>query len=576
MLYFLLLITTLRTTIINMKYFEWIATAKTIKLRALVLIFFIAVAYLVLMFRLFDLATIEEEKLYQRSFFGYHKFKEERKEIVDRNGELLAINLSTASLHANPQKIIDPKEAVDQLAKIMPEINKKDLLENLTSNKSFFWIKRDLTPKEQYGIHNLGIPGFDFEQDQKRVYTYSNLLSHLLGFVGRDGKGQAGVEMYFDKYLRNIDSGSSDPLELAIDIRVQNIVSEEMEKIIKKFSAQGGIGIVADAKTGEILSLVNKPDFDPHFPGQATPDQLFSKVTLGAYELGSVMKIITFAIGFDTKKIQLNDLYNIGTPLKISGYHIKDHSPKNGWRTVPEVFIYSSNIGTVQIALEIGRENFRKYLRALGFFNPVGIELKERANPLYPSTNAWSDITMATISYGYGFSVSPLHFVQAMIPVINGGYMYPLTLLKKNNNTVSTPPVKIFDESTSFFMNKLLRLNAVVGSGKLAEVPEYLPGAKTGTANKASQGKYDKKSRFSSCIAAFPMHDPKYILFIMIDNPKGLAETYGFATGRYTSGPGAGNVIRRMGTLYGLQPVDGEDPAIKNLLHVDYIADDDI
>jgi cell division protein FtsI (penicillin-binding protein 3) len=557
------------------KYFEWVANSKVISARILLLISCLFCCYLSLIIRLFDLATIEEDKLYQRSFFGYHKFKEERKEIVDRNGELLAVNLSTASLYANPKKIIDPKEAVDQLSKIMPQVNKQELLQNLSSDKTFFWIKRDLTPKEQYGIHNLGIPGFDFQQDQKRVYTYSNLLSHLLGYVGRDGNGLGGVELYFDKFLRNIDSGSAGPLELSVDVRVQNIVSEELDDIIKKFSAQGAIGVVADVTSGEILALVNKPDFDPHAPGKANPEALFNKATLGAYELGSVMKIMTFAIGFDTKKIQLNDLYNITTPLRISGYTIKDFYPKSGWRTVPETFIYSSNIGTVQIALEVGKDTFRKYLRSLGFFNQTSLELKEKATPLYPPSRSWGDLSMATISYGHGIAVSPMHLIQAMIPIVNGGYLHPLTLLKKDKNAISTPPLKVLDDSTSFFMNKLLRLTIEKGSGKRAEVDGYLPGGKTGTANKASNGGYDKKARFSSFVSAFPMNDPKYVLYIMIDNPQGIAETHGAATGSYTAAPATSNIIRRMGTLYGIKPFDPDDADVKNILHVDYIVDED-
>jgi cell division protein FtsI (penicillin-binding protein 3) len=558
-----------------LKHFEWISTPKAISFRMMLLILCLFFCYIALIVRLFDLATIEEDKLYQRSFFGYHKFKEERKEIVDRNGELLAINLSTASLYANPQKIIDPKEAVDQLSKIMPQINKKELLENLTSDKSFFWIKRDLTPKEQYGVHNLGIPGFDFQQDQKRVYTYKNLLAHLLGFVSRDGNGLGGVELYFDKFLRNIDSGSVDPLELSVDVRVQNIVSEELDDVIKKFSAKGGIGIVADATTGEVLALVNKPDFDPHFPGQANPDALFNKATLGAYELGSVIKTITFAIGFDSKKIQVNDLYNISTPLRISGYTIKDFYPKGGWRTVPELFIYSSNIGTVQIALEIGKDNFRKYLRSLGFLNQTTIELPEKATPLYPPTRSWSDLSTATISYGHGICVTPLHLIQAMIPIVNGGYMHPLTLVKKDKKVIATPPLKVMDDSTSFFMNKLLRLTIEKGSGRRAEVAGYFPGGKTGTANKAVNGKYDKKSRISSFVSAFPMNDPKYVIYVMVDDPHGIAETHGAATGSYTSAPATANIIRRIGTLYGIKPLDPEAEEVKNVLHVDYIVDDD-
>ena len=543
-----------------LKYFNWSSYAEVLSFRVWIVIIGLFICYLGLILRLFDVATTEEEKLYQRSFFGYHKFKEERKEIIDRNGELLAVNLSTASLYANPKKIIDAKEAVDQLSKVMPNIKKKKLLKELQDDKkSFTWIKRDLTPKEQYGIHNLGIPGFYFQQDQKRVYTYSNLTSHLLGFVGRDGNGLGGVEFHFDKFLRNIDAGIDDSLDLSLDIRVQNIVSEELDRAIKKFSAEGAIGIVADVNNGEVLALVNKPDFNPHDPGKAKKGVLFNKATLGAYELGSVMKIITFASALDTRKIQLHDLYNITHPIKIDKYTIRDLYPKKGWKTVPEIFTNSSNIGTIQIVLELGKDNLRKYLKSFGFMDQSTLELSEKATPLYPADRAWGDVYLATMSYGHGLAISPVHLVQAMIPVVNGGYLHPLTLLKKKTDSLSTPPVKILDDNTSFLMNKLLRNVVKRGNSRRAEVPGYLVGGKTGTANKASAGKYDKKSRFSSFISVFPMVDPKYVLYVLIDNPQGLPETNGSATGSWTAAPAAAKMINRIGTLYGVRTFDEKD-----------------
>ena len=561
-----------------LRYFNWSSSSEIISFRTWMVIVILFICYLGLILRLFDVATTEEERLYKRSLFGYHKFKEERKEIIDRNGELLAVNLSTASLYANPKKIIDSKEAVDQLSKVMPKIKTKKLLKELQDDKkSFVWIKRDLTPKEQYGIHNLGIPGFYFQQDQKRVYTYSNLTSHLLGFVGRDGNGLGGLEFHFDKFLRNIDAGIDNSLDLSLDVRVQNIVSEELDKVIKKFSAEGAIGIVADVNNGEILALVNKPDFNPHDPGKAKKEVLFNKATLGAYELGSVMKIVTFASVLDTRKVQLHDLYNITHPLKIDKYTIKDLYPKQGWKTVPELFVFSSNIGTVQMVLELGKDNLRKYLKSFGFMEQSTLELSEKATPLYPADRSWGDVYLATMSYGHGLAVSPVHLVQAMIPIVNGGYLHPLTLLKKNPEAIATPPVKILDDNTSFLMNKLLRRVVKRGGARRAEVPGYLVGGKTGTANKASGGKYDKKSRFSSFISVFPMVDPKYVIYVLIDNPQGLPETNGSATGSWTAAPAAAKMINRIGTLYGVRTFDEKDEQVKNILYIeDYHSDDHV
>lgn len=559
-------------------FFSWDYSAQSAIFRIWLVMLFIGFGYSLLIFRLIDISLSDEDSLYKRSFVGYHKFIRDRREIVDRNNTLLAVNLSTASLYANPKKMIDPVEATSLLTKVIPGIDQNSLLRDLKSDKNFVWVKRDLTPKEQYGVHNLGIPGFYFQQDQRRVYTYSNLMSHILGYVGRDGHGLAGIESYFDKKLLNVDiqsSPSQNPLELAIDIRVQNIVSEELEYTIKKFSAKGGVGIIADANNGEIIAMVSKPDFDPHNPAKASADELFNKATLGVYEVGSVFKAITIAIGFDSKKLQINDLYNLSAPIKISKYSFKDFHPRPGWRTVAEIFMYSSNIGVVQIVLELGKEIFKKYLKNLGFMNQVDIELPERGTPLLPPNKLWGDINTATMSYGNGLSVSPLHMVQAMIPVVNGGYMHKLSLIKKNGYNKSES-IKVLDEGTSFLINKLLRLTVTKGTGKMAEVKGYIPGGKTGTANKPQGGKYSKNSRLSSFLGAFPMVNPKYVFYIMIDDPKGIKETYGYATAGYTAAPTAGNIISRIGTLYGIDPIDDNDPEINNILHVDYSLDEAI
>jgi cell division protein FtsI (penicillin-binding protein 3) len=560
---------------------RWDTHKSAVQLRLSLVLFGFIFLYIIIGVRIITLAGQKGSADYKSHMVAVKKHTTKRKEIVDRNGNLLAVNLSTASLYANPKKIIDPQEATQKLAKIIPSLDKVKLLKDLKSERTFIWIKRDLTPKEQYAIHNLGIPGFYFEKEYKRVYTYGNLLSHTLGFVGRDDNGLAGLEKSFDKFLTNQDiaveyAEKDKPLQLSLDVRVQSIVSEELDKTIKEFNAIGAVGIVADAKTGEILSLVSKPDFDPHHPSQASDSQLFNKATLGVYEMGSIFKPITVAIGFDSGKVGMNDVYDLNAKIRVSKFTVKDDKKKEGWRTVPEIFMYSSNIGTVQIVFEVGKQIFQSYLQKLGFFKQAHIELPEKATPLYPSEKRWSDIDTVTMSYGYCMSVSPLHIVQAILPILNGGYIHPLTLIKKDKRDEPELKERVFKATTSANMNKLFRIVVEKGSGRKAAVKGYLVGGKTGTAYKAVQGKYNKSARFSSFISAFPMNDPKFIMFIMIDDPKGTKETFGFATAGFTAAPTTARIISRLAPLYGVKPVDEDSPEIKKALHVDYEIDEDI
>ncbi|AGJ01782.1 Penicillin-binding protein [Rickettsia prowazekii str. GvF12] len=474
------------------------------------------------------------------------------------------MNLPSASLFANPQIVLDPETSVNKLAEILPDINKAKLIKELKSNKSFIWVKRDLLPSQQEKIMSLGLLGFEFEEEQKRIYIFSNLLSHIIGYVGRDSVGLSGLELAYDKYLTNTDYELNDPkdqkapLQLSIDIRLQSILNEEIDKTLKKFKAIGAVGIIADPNNGEILALVNKPDFDPHYPSLAKPEELFNTASLGIYEMGSVFKALTMAVGFDTGVIKMNDAYDISY-MKVGGFQLKDYTPRQGWHSVPEIFLYSSNIGTSQIMLEIGKNDFKQYLKKLGLLDQLQIELPERGTPLFPSEKRWNELTSVTMSYGYGISISPLHFVKAILPVVNGGTLYDLTLLKRKTKKVIG--TKVFSENTSTQMNKLFRSVVKEGNGKRAEIKGYLIGGKTGTAEKLSQGiggkkKYLKNSRASSFLGILPSSKPQYVLFIRFDEPKPIKESFGFATASWTAVPTAGRVFERMISLYGLEPIE--------------------
>ena len=537
----------------------WDSSVDNTKVRLLIVCVCFVLLFSGLAYRLIVLATngydIKDHYQVKNNYF--------RKEIVDRNGNLLAVNLPSSSLFANPQKVINPAGCLDKLIKIFPDLNKTKLLEELKTNKSFVWIKRDLLPSEQEAVSNLGLPGFSLEEEQKRVYTFSNLLSHVIGYVGRDFVGLAGLERAYDKFLTNSDPNLSQdeqrikPLELSIDVRLQNILSEEIDKTLKEFNAIGAVGIIVNPNNGEVLALVSKPDFNPHYPSNAKPAELFNMASLGIYEMGSVFKSLTMAVAFDTNKIAMNDAYDISY-MRVGGFNIKDYHPMLGWHSVSDIFLHSSNIGVSQIIFEVGKNNFKSYLKKLGLLDQLKIELPERGIPLFPSDKRWNDLTTATMSYGYGMSISPLHFMQAMVPVVNGGVMYDLTLIKKQDQRLVG--TRVFNENTSKQMSQLFRLVVQEGTGRKAEVKGYYVGGKTGTAEKLSSDAHGKKrylknSRTSSFLGLLPAVNPEYLVYIMFDEPKGTKESFGFATAGWTAAPTVGRVFERMVSLYGIEPI---------------------
>ncbi len=488
-----------------------------------------------------------------------------RGDIVDRNGVLVATSIPVYSLFANPSKMIDKKHAVESLAKVINLPNQDKLLAELESEKSFVWIKRNLTPEHEEVINSLGITGVSFEKSFKRIYSYNNLLSHVVGYVNIDNKGLAGVERFFDQELsRPNTSELSDKLELTIDVRIQNILHEELDFAIKEFEAIGGTGVVVDPNSGEILSLVSKPDFDPHNPGAAKSEELFNKTSLGSYEFGSVFKILTVAIGLDTKTIGINNLYDI-SHLKVGKFNIQDFHNSYGLHTVAQIFAKSSNKGTAKIALDIGQKTFRQYLKRLKLDDQVITEIPEKNIPAVSLDKHWSDISTATISYGYGVATSVLSLIQAIIPTINGGILYPLVLIKKDAKPVGA---QVFSPQTSEDVRKLLRLVVTDGTGKKSDVPGYVVGGKSGTVNKLNGKHYAKNSRMSSFVSIFPSNAPKYLIYVMLDDPKPSAATGGLATGGATSALAVKRIISRIVSLTGMPPSDVEtsEPKQENTL----------
>ncbi|MGY8956713.1 MAG: peptidoglycan D,D-transpeptidase FtsI family protein [Alphaproteobacteria bacterium] len=525
-----------------------------------------AAAFFVVGVRLFDLVVFNENESQRRAASReiVRPATMSRADIVDRNGVLLATSLSTASLFANPRKISDPASAAARLVEILPDLSEEVIAARLAADKGFVWLRRNLTPTQQFEINRLGIPGFDFEAEERRVYPHGRLAGHIVGFTNIDNAGLAGIEQSMDSAI----TGNAGPLKLSIDIRVQQIARQELSDQIDKFKAIGGGAIVLDARTGEVVSMVSLPDFDPNDPARAPDETRFNRNTLGVYELGSVFKIFNHAIALETGAANMAKSYDATKPIKISRFRISDYHPENRWLTVPEIFKLSSNIGSAKMALDIGSENQRKYLGHLGLLRRTSIELPEQALPMYPAR--WRDINTMTISYGHGIAVSPLHLVSAVAATVNGGILRPATLVRAKST--ETGGVQVFSAETSDNMRRLLRLVVENGTGRNASAPGYLVGGKTGTAEKQVNGRYKRNALISSFVGVFPSTEPRFVVYVMLDEPKGIRESFGYATGGWTAAPVVGGIIQRMAPLFGIAPLDETAPDIVRALNVNASA----
>jgi cell division protein FtsI (penicillin-binding protein 3) len=520
-----------------------------------------ALCFAVLGFRLVGLAVFgeaaEDRASAHRSAEGIALA---RADLIDRNGTLLATNLPTVSLYADPSLVIDPNVAVDKLHGVFPELSREWLLRQTSGDGRYARIKRNLTPDQEYEINRLGLPGFGFEREERRVYPQGPLLAHVLGYAGVDSHGLAGLERGLDKRLDALaDAG---PVALSLDIRIQHILNEEIARAIEAFNGIGGAGVVLDVDTGEILAMTSLPTFDPNADRKPDDPNQFNRVTKGVYEFGSTFKSFTLAMALDYGVVGLADGYDASAPIRVSRYTINDDHPKNRWLSVPEIFMYSSNIGAAKMALDVGAARQRAFLEKLGMFAPLTLEIPEVGQPLAPSRKDWRELSTMTIAYGHGVAVTPLHLASGIAALVNGGILHPPTLLRRAPG-VPAPGVRVIKPEISEIMRRLLRLVVTDGTGKNAAAPGYLVGGKTGTSDK-----YHRKALLTTFVGAFPMNAPRYVVLASIDEPKGNKSTFGFATAGWTAAPVVGRVVSRIAPLLGIEPVDEEAEPIREELNI--------
>ncbi len=470
-----------------------------------------------------------------------------RADIIDRNGVILATSLPSASLFADPRDIMDAEDAAARLVQVLPGLNYSEVLAKLDSGSRFVWLSRNLTPNQQFEVNRLGIPGLAFRQGERRVYPQGREAAHILGLTDIDGNGIAGIEKQFTDALKD----ATQPLQLSIDIRVQSLLRGELMNSMVEFKARAAAAAVIDAQTGEVMAMVSLPDFDPNLPATMLGDAGFNRASKGVYEMGSTFKLFTTAMALDSDTVGLKDGYDASKPIRIARYTITDYHGKNRWLSVPEILIYSSNIGTAKMAMDIGAKVQKFYLERFGLLRPSEVELPEIGLPQYP--RRWGDISTMTISYGHGISVSPLQLAGAVAALVNGGIRRPVSLLK-HRGLGAPEGERVLSAQTSDKMRTLMRRVVTEGTGKNAAAAGYLVGGKTGTAEKQLNGRYVEKSLISSFVGAFPMNDPRYVVIAMLDEPKGTEKTFNYATGGWVAAPVVGRTIAGMGPLLGLMP----------------------
>ena len=476
-----------------------------------------------------------------------------RADLVDRQGNLLAVDLTHYGLYLDPREIWDPAETRRVLGAALPGLNPARIEHALASDRREYLLG-GLTPDDKARLQDMGLPGVSFEEEERRVYPLGATAAHLIGFADKGGTGLSGAEHALDDTIKS-QADKSAPVALSMDLRVQAALDDEVSKAAIKFGVPDAVGIVTNVHTGEVLALSSWPGFDPNTAGQANAYNLVNRAAASVYEPGSVFKVFTMAMGLDSGVATMRSTYNVDT-LQIGARTIHDFHVVHGALSLPEVFVHSSNIGTAKLALQAGAPLLTKYYRAFGLFAPAKIELAEAARPIVPKT--WSDGTLASASFGQSISVSPLNLAQGIGAIMNGGTLVPLTIRKLNPGQ-RPQGVRVVSETTSRDMLDLMRLNVTAkeGSGGKADVPGLSVGGKTGTSQKVIGGRYSKDKVIASFAAVFPTDGPldedRYLVLIMLDDPKRLPETYGFATAGWNAAPAAGRVIDRIAPFLGVK-----------------------
>lgn len=483
-----------------------------------------------------------------------------RPDILDRNGAILATDIKVTSIFAEPRRIIDRDDAIDQLTAIFPDLDPRELRDRLNSHKGFVWVKRAVTPKQQQQVYHLGLPGIGFMQENKRVYPNGPIAAHVLGYANIDGVGISGLEKYIDgEGLADLHDAGFDlttedlkPVVTSLDLNATYAVRDELAKGIEKFKATAGAAAILDVNSGEVVALASLPDFDPNNPVDALNPNCINRMTVGVYEMGSTFKALSVAMALDSGKVTLNSQIDARNSLRYGHFTIHDFHAQHRFLTVPEVFTYSSNIGAARMALMVGVPGHKAFLAKMGQLTRLRTELPESAEPLVPKN--WGELNTMTIAFGQGLNVAPLQALMAVGALVNGGILIKPTFLKRSEEDAKRGAPRVVKPETSESLRYLMRLNAEVGSARKADVDGYFVGGKTGTADMIVHGRYVNDKVRTTFMAIVPSDKPRYLFFTMLDEPQGLPETSGYRTAAWNAGVITGKIIERVGPLLGIAP----------------------
>ena len=480
-----------------------------------------------------------------------------RPDIVDRNGRLLASDVEAYSLFADPARVLDRDEVVEKLASVFSDLDGNAVRKDLSDrSRRFVWIRRGLSPRKAQQVHDLGLPGLDFRRELRRAYPGGTLAGHVLGYVNVDNRGVAGIERYVDELI-GVDAVQSAtlteraPVRLSLDLGVQHAVESELADAMRRFEAKGAAGLVLDANSGEVLASASFPEVDPARPTTSLETARADKIAGSTFELGSVFKTVTLAMALEGGYAKLDTILDVRQPLEAGRFTIRDLHPVGRPLSVAEVFVHSSNVGAAMLATRAGPQKLQAFLQQLGLLTPMQTEEGPIAVPQPPAR--WGQVETMTISYGHGLAVSPLQFAVAASALLNGGIKVSPTFLKRAPD-LNQAKVPLVSAATSERMRDLMRLNVTdpAGTGKRAAVPGYSIGGKTGTAEIPGPGGYREKAVISSFLAAFPIDKPKYLVFVLLFEPKPTHAAGGEVLAALNAAPTAGRIITRIGPVLGM------------------------
>jgi cell division protein FtsI (penicillin-binding protein 3) len=551
------------TLLANSKKVQFSGKAKEITanahFRLMILLLVFLAAFTIIVGRLVSLTILEDAAPY-RTFSS--AFIPPRGDIVDRNGVPLARTMRGYAVRVVPARVLGDKDVLArQLAAIFPDTSAAYFLKKLSGSHPTY-LRRRALPEQVKQIHALGEIGIEFPREDERLYPQRELAAHVLGYVNSAGDGVMGMERALNERLVDKNLRAT-PAILSIDSRVQAALESELQDAMIMTEARGAAGIILDVETGEVMALASLPVFDPNKIRRATMKHQNNEVTQSVFELGSTFKPLTIAAALDAGTVtDLAVRYNAMEPIKIGGFTIKDDHSQGRWLNVPETLVHSSNIVTARIADNLGQEAMESMFRRLGFDERPHIELFERGQPLWPRN--WGRVTNMTVAYGHGIAVTPLHLASAYAALVNGGIWRPATLLKVEPGKEARGR-RVFKAATSARMRQLLRMIVSDGTGRQADAPGYRIGGKTGSAEKPSEGGYNKTSLVSTFAAAFPMDNPRYVVIAMLDEPKGTAETSFQRTAGWTTAPVVRKVVSRVGPMLGVIPDEHRDVDVSEL-----------